>query len=354
MSSPELADRPRKEPRSSASNGSPPSSEKGSGEFLNPGARAAFEEAVLNGLLSSPKTLPCKYFYDARGSRLFEKICETPEYYVTRTELSLLRAASPKVAEFVGPHVDVLEPGSGAGEKIRILLNALDRPRSFIPIDISKSAVEASARALAKDYPKVAIHPLVADFTSQLAFPSQFVGEDPEKDAPPGRRLIFFPGSTISNFTPQEALPFLQRLRLVLRPGDYLFIGVDRIKDRGILERAYNDAQGVTAAFNLNLLHRIARELGVELDPTTFEHRAFYNERECRIEMHLESRCDQTVWIGGRPVSFRQGESIHTENSYKYSPDGFRTLATSAGYQVRETFSDPQELFGLYLCQVFG
>jgi dimethylhistidine N-methyltransferase len=334
---------------------SPPSSELESGEFLTQGARAAFEDAVLSGLLASPKTLPCKYFYDARGSRLFEQICETPEYYVTRTELALLKAVCSKVAKLVGPHVDVLEPGCGAGEKIRILLDALKQPRSFTPIDISRSSVEASARTLTRDYPNVAIHPLVADFTASFEAPSHFFAPQRSPyDAPSGRRLIFFPGSTISNFTPQDALPFLQRLRQVLRPGDFLFIGVDRIKDKEILERAYNDAQGVTAAFNLNLLRRIARELGVDLDPNTFSHRAFYDARACRIEMHLDSKCDQTIWVCGRPVSFRKGESIHTENSYKYSPEGFRSLATQAGYQVRETYSDQQELFSLYLCQVFG
>lgn len=340
---------------SGARDSSPPSGELESGEFLTAGARAAFEEAVLDGLLASPKTLPCKYFYDARGSRLFEQICQTPEYYVTRTELALLRSVCTQVAKLVGPAVDVLEPGCGAGEKIRILLDALERPRSFTPIDISRSSVEASARALSRDYPNVAIHPVVADFTGNLSAVSRSFAEPSEgHELPAGRRLIFFPGSTISNFTPQEAVPFLERLRQVLRQGDFLFIGVDRIKDKKILERAYNDAQGVTAAFNLNLLRRIARELGVDLDPKTFSHRAFYDTHKCRIEMHLDSKCDQTIWVCGRPVSFRKGESIHTENSYKYSPEGFRTLATRAGYRVRETYSDPQELFSLYLCQVIG
>lgn len=326
---------------------------KGSGAKLSETARGEFERDVLSGLGAQRKTLPCKYFYDARGSRLFEEICQTPEYYVTRTEVALLKRACPQVARRVGPGVDVLEPGSGAGVKIRILLDALDRPRSFIPIDISESAVKASATALDADYPDVTVHPLVADFTRSFEIPAHFF-ERHGRGETQHRKLIFFPGSTISNFTPNEAVPFLESLRGVLNPDDYLFIGVDRIKDPTVLERAYDDPAGVTAEFNKNLLHRIKNELDTDLDPRNFTHRALYNDECCRVEMHLVSTKKQTVHICDRPVTFEEGETIHTENSYKYSISGFSALARRAGFEVTETYSDPEGLFSLYLCRVPG
>lgn len=324
------------------------------GEHMTPTTRIRFEKDVVSGLTQEKKTLPCKYFYDARGSRLFEEICKTPEYYVTRTETTLLRRACPEVAKVIGPGVDVLEPGAGAGEKIRILLDALDSPRSFIPVDISQTALEAAAESLRADYPGVDIHPLVADFTRPFDLPRHFFERQGEAPGVHHRKMIFFPGSTISNFTPNDARPFLAGLRRVLAPGDFLFIGVDRIKDRTILERAYDDAQGVTARFNLNLLERVRRELDTDLDPNDFSHRAIYNSELSRIEMHLDSRRDQTISVCGRRISFRKGESIHTENSYKYSPEGFRELARDAGYEVKVIYSDDAGLFSLYLCAVFG
>lgn len=324
-----------------------------SGEHLSNAARVSFEQDVLLGLSSIPKALPCKYFYDTRGSRLFEAICETPEYYITRTEIALLRQVCPKIAPLVGPRADVLEPGSGAGVKIRTLLDSLDSPRSFIPIDISKSAVAASAAALQKAYPSVEVHPLVADFTRPFRIPERFF-ERAEDDARKHSKLIFFPGSTISNFTPEDARPFLSGLRSVLAPSDFLFIGVDRIKDRGRLERAYDDAAGVTADFNRNLLFRIQKELDTDIDPSTFVHRAIYNEEFSRIEMHLVSTRKQIVHVCDRPIHFEKGESIHTENSYKYSNEGFSALALSAGFELVRTFSDPENLFSLYLCRVPG
>lgn len=335
-----------------------------SSEHASSQAREEFRKDVLEGLGNSPKHLPCKYFYDTRGSRLFEKLCQTPEYYLTRTELSLLREACPEVARQVGSRARVIEPGSGAGEKIRILLDALDSPRSFVPVDISKSALFASAHRLQKRYPQVEIFPVVADFTKTFTIPEMSQNSDevskmtePSEGASSeseGRRLLFFPGSTISNFSREGAQDFLAELRRHLRPGDFLFIGVDRIKDRQTLESAYDDAQGVTAAFNLNLLERIARELDATVDPKNFRHRAFYNEDEGRIEMHLDSVAPQTVRICGQEIAFREGESIHTENSYKYSPEGFRKLAQRAGYELLQTFSDPAKLFSLYLCTVPG
>jgi dimethylhistidine N-methyltransferase len=277
---------------------------------------------------------------------LFEQICETPEYYVTRTELALLRQVCPEVARWVGPSADVLEPGSGAGEKIRTLLDALEEPRSFIPIDISESAVYASARALARDYPDLELIPLVADFTKPFSLPETFRRRSEHA------KMVFFPGSTISNFAPEDARTFLTTLKRVLSAGDFLFIGVDRIKDRKVLERAYDDEAGITAAFNLNLLDRIVRELDSDLDPTRFAHRAIYNEQKSRIEMHLESLASHDAHISGRKISFSKGETIHTENSYKYSIAGFRALAGRAGFSVLKDFSDERGFFSLYLCQV--
>ncbi len=319
-------------------------------------AAEQFKRDIIAGLSAQPKTLPCKYFYDARGSELFEEICRTPEYYVTRTETSLLKRCCATVASRIGPGAHVLEPGSGAGEKIRLLLDALDTPRSMTLIDISESAIEASARELEQAYPQLRIHPLVADFTEEIELPTHFFEEPPSSSTEPptqtAPKLVFFPGSTISNFTPSEAVPFLRRLGNWLAEGDFLFIGVDREKNSDILERAYDDAAGVTAEFNLNLLSRIKNELETDLDPTKFEHRAVYNRTCSRIEMHLDSREDQVVHIEGQRIEFRRGESIHTENSYKYSPKRFRDLAEKAGYLVTEQFSDDDELFALYLCQV--
>lgn len=309
-------------------------------------ARSEFEQDVVDGLTARPKTLPCKYFYDTKGSALFEKICETPEYYVTRTEVALLREACPEVAALVGPSVDILEPGSGAGEKVRILLDSLSEPRSFILIDISKSAVDISATALRKSYPSLDVVPLVADFTQSFELPGAFLEKTPHC------KLIFFPGSTISNFSPPEAKAFLEGLKRVLSPGDFLFIGVDRVKSRQLLEEAYDDAEGVTAAFNLNLLERITRELPTDLDASKFRHRAVYNSYESRIEMHLVSDETHRVRLSGEEILFEAGESIHTENSYKYTPQGFEQLAISAGFTLERSFSDAEELFSLYLCRV--
>lgn len=321
------------------------------GERMSARAAQEFERDVLWGLSQTPKTIPCKYFYDARGSRLFEEICETPEYYLTRTELLLLKRIGPEVAAQVGPHLNVLEPGSGAGEKIRILLDALESPRSFIPVDISQAALAASSAALARDYPDVEIHPVVADFARPVELGRHFSAACGENE-PERRRLIFFPGSTISNFSPEEAVEFLAGLCQLVRPGGFLLIGVDRIKDKRILEQAYDDAQGVTGAFNLNLLERMGRELDTDLDPRTFRHRAVYNASLSRIEMHLDSRLDQDISISGQRISFREGESIHTENSYKYSVEGFQSLACQAGFRVLSTYSDDRQLFSVYLCTV--
>ncbi len=302
--------------------------------------RSDFEEAVLSGLGQSLKVLPCKFFYDAEGSVLFDRICELPEYYPTRTETALLRAHAPEFAELIGPDAEVIEFGAGSLQKIGYLLGALKSPRAYIPIDISGDYLRAMAEKLTRAHPGLTVSPLVADFTQHLRLPTTG-----------GRRIGFFPGSTIGNFDAADALAFMQRAARMLRGGG-LLIGVDRIKDPAILHAAYNDSEGVTALFNKNILARANRELGANFDLDAFAHYAPYNPGAKRIEMHLLSRVDQNVTIVGQTVPFLQGETIHTENSYKYTPDGFRTLAMAAGFVPRAMWSDPDKLFSLYWLEV--
>lgn len=306
---------------------------------LHPPA-ADFRSDVLTGLRARPRTIPPKYFYDADGSALFDAITATPEYYVTRTELSILERIAPEIAQRAGPGAVVIEPGSGSSVKITTLLKALDRPRAYIGLDISKDHLIAACRDLSEAHPDLLVGAVCADFTAPLDL-SQL-------DIPDGRRLVFFPGSTIGNFEPGQAVLVLKNIRSWLRPGDALLLGADRIKDPAILKAAYDDAEGVTAAFNLNLLKRIARELGSDVDPAGFRHRALWNEDLARIEMHLEAKRDVTFNVAGEPFSMRQGETIHTENSHKFSVESVSQLAGKAGLQVRDTWSDPAEHFTLY------
>ena len=302
--------------------------------------RSDFENAVLSGLAKVPKELPCKFFYDAEGSALFDRICELPEYYPTRTETALLKARAPEFAELIGPDAAVIEFGAGSLQKIGYLLSALKKPRAYIPIDISGDYLRAMAEKLSRAHPGLTVNPVAADFTQPLRLPST-----------EGRRIGFFPGSTIGNFDAPEALAFLQRAARMLRGGG-LLIGVDRIKDPAILHAAYNDSEGVTALFNKNILARANRELGANFDLDAFAHYAPYNPGAKRIEMHLLSRADQSVSIAGRTVSFLQGETIHTENSYKYTPDGFRALAMAAGFVPRAMWCDPDKLFSVHWLEV--
>ena len=296
---------------------------------------------VLNGLAQPRKTLPCKYFYDERGSQLFESICETPEYYITRTELGILTENMQHIADLVGPGSDILEFGSGAGIKIRLLLEGLHNPRSYIPIDISREILESSARTLLEQFPQVQVIPIVGDYHKDIELPAAFKAQSAH------RKLVFFPGSTISNFTPQEADAFLGRIRSLLSEGDGLLIGVDCIKPTAILNAAYNDVAGYTAAFNLNLLQRIEDTFDTNLKTRHFFHHAYFNESESRIEMHLVSKLDQLIEIEGQRFSFRKGETIHTENSYKYSLQGFGDLAQRAGFEITTVWQDPDKLFSL-------
>ncbi|RLU00781.1 L-histidine N(alpha)-methyltransferase [Ketobacter sp.] len=301
-----------------------------------------FLQDVLHGLSQPRKSLPCKYFYDEQGSQLFEAICDTPEYYITRTELGILTTNMQSIAAQVGAGCDILEFGSGAGIKIRLLLAGLQQPRSYIPIDISMEILAQSARQLSAEFPQVHVHPIVGDYHKDIELPAAF--RQPGQQ----RKLVFFPGSTISNFTPQEAGAFLQRIRALLAPGDGLLIGVDCVKPTPILNAAYNDAAGYTAAFNLNLLQRIQDTFATNLRPQHFFHHAFFNAEESRIEMHLVSKRDQLIDIEGRCFRFRKGETIHTENSYKYSVPGFVAMARQAGFHPTDLWQDPQQHFSLH------
>lgn len=302
-----------------------------------------FLEEVLAGLRQPVKRLPSKYFYDERGSQLFDDICELPEYYPTRTEMALLRDISADVAALVGEGATVIEFGSGSSTKIRILLDALDSPLAYVPVDISREHLLMSAKGLAGNYPDLRVVPVCADYTQPFEVP-QIDGEKV--------RAGFFPGSTIGNFTRSEAISFLQAAATDLGHNNGLLIGVDLRKDVETLHAAYNDSAGVTAAFNLNLLHRINREIGGDFDIDSFAHDARWVPKFGRIEMHLVSVCAQTVSIGGESFEFKSGESIHTEDSRKYDVEGFKNLAREAGWNSIDCWTDPDDLFSIHLLRV--
>ncbi len=301
-----------------------------------------FLEDVVAGLALPRKALPPKYFYDARGSRLFEAICALPEYYPTRAELALTEAHAGDIARFAGEGgktgVELIEYGSGASTKTRLLIARL-RPAAYVPVDISESALRLAAAHLAAEFPWLDIRAVTGDFGRPLAIPA-FGGA--------GRKVVYFPGSTIGNLTRDEAMAFLHMTRGQVGPGGAMLVGVDLKKDPNVLHAAYNDAQGVTAQFNLNLLARINAELGGDFAPGTFAHYAFYNASEGRIEMHLSSLERQEVNIGSHRFQFAAGESIHTENSYKYSVEEFQALAAQAGFRGEKVWLDPQGLFSLH------
>jgi dimethylhistidine N-methyltransferase len=300
----------------------------------------AFLADVLAGLARPRKRLPSKYFYDAAGSRLFDRITELDEYYPTRTELAIMRAHAGAMAARCGPRCLLVELGAGSLVKVRLLLDRLDRPAGYVPVDVSGDHLRAAAGALAADYPGLAVRPVVADFTRPFELPP----------AAAARRVVYFPGSTIGNFDPADADALLARVARLVGPGGGLLLGVDLRKTPAVLEPAYNDARGVTAAFNRNLLVRINRELGADFDPAAFRHRAVYNGERSRIEMHLVSAADQRVRVGGRTFAFRAGESIHTENSYKYDLADLARRAAGCGLGVDETWTDERRYFAvLYL-----
>lgn len=300
---------------------------------------------VIHGLSQSQKQLPCKYFYDERGSQLFERICETPEYYVTRIECDIYQAYRQEMSALIGERALILEPGAGSVKKIGLLLERLDHPAGFIPMDISKEILEQSSDALAQQFPDLDVTPIVTDFLNADELKRVFSQLPSQPLA--NKRVVFFPGSTIGNFHPIEATQFLKQFADNLQPGDGLLIGVDLLKHIDILEDAYNDAEGVTADFNLNLLHRIKHELNGEFLMEGFTHKALFNDKQNRIEMHLVSEKEQYMQISSKRFHFDKGETIHTENSYKYSAEMFTDLARQAGFCLEKTWSDPQNLFSV-------
>lgn len=301
---------------------------------LKPG-RDRFLIDVLAGLRKRQKELPCKYLYDSQGSRLYEHICQLEEYYLPAVEASIMSAHIGEMARLIGQQVRLIEYGCGNCEKVRFLLDHLDDPVAYIPIDISREQLRRVARELSDSYPELEILPVCADYVSGFALPVA---------KRQGRRaVIYFPGSTIGNFAPAAARRFLESLAKVCGPGGGLLVGVDLEKDPAVLHRAYNDSQGVTAAFNLNLLERINRELGADFQSEQFEHYAFYNRPAGRVEMHLISRRDQTVRLDKATITFAKGETIWTESSYKYSLEGFQDMAAAAGWRVARVWTDDKQ-----------
>ena len=298
----------------------------------------AFRADVLAGLAAPIPAVPARWLYDRRGSELFEEITRLPEYYPTRTEKALLERYSGEIAALLGKGEAVVEFGSGSSAKTPILLRAV-HPAAYVPIDISGDFLRDSAEALQAEFPSLPIHPVEADFMRRLDLPAEIAA------AP---KLGFFPGSTIGNFVPRTAVDLLRAMKETLGEGARLVIGMDRTKNVDVLRAAYDDAAGVTAKFNLNILRRMNRELGGNFDLASFRHRAFYNAPEHRIEMHLVSLKAQAVTVAGRSFTFAEGETIHTENSYKYTVESFRTLARNAGWRPVETWTDENDHFAVH------
>jgi len=298
---------------------------------------------VLVGLAATPKRLPSKYFYDARGSQLFEDITRQPEYYLTRVEIALLEARMAEVAYAIGPQAHVVEYGSGSGRKTEQLLEGLHDPVAYTPIEISPSTVLASTQRLAQAFPGIEMLPVCADFTQPVQLPH------PTRE--PRHTLVFFPGSTLGNFAHDEALALLRSMRATMGPRGEALIGIDLVKDPAVLEAAYNDAAGITAAFTLNLLARLNRDIGSDFDLDGFAHRAVYSPERTRIETFLVSQCAQRVQVRGEVFAFAEGEAMQVEYSHKYTDEGFAALAASAGLKVVERWNDPDDWFGLRLLE---
>jgi dimethylhistidine N-methyltransferase len=306
------------------------------------GSLNEFRRDVAVGLASHPKRLSSKYFYDERGSLLFEAICELEEYYPTRQETALLLDAAPEIAKFISPRAALIEFGSGASTKTRLILDAAPQIGAYIPMDISDDALEPAAASIRWAYPELTVAPLVGDFTQPIHLPHAADGRP---------RTGFFPGSTIGNFTPTDAVTFLKAARRLLGEGAQFIVGADLVKDERVLVAAYDDARGVTADFNMNVLARINRELDGDIDLSNFVHRAVWNARESRMEMHLVSKIAQTFHVSGRAVDMAAGETIHTENSYKYTLEGFAELADQAGWRVGARWVSPDPAFAVFLLQ---
>jgi dimethylhistidine N-methyltransferase len=299
-------------------------------------------DAVVEGLSQPCKVIPPKFFYDEKGSQLFDAICDQPEYYLPDAERRLLQESAAEIARHTGKERVVIEPGAGSLTKVRLLLDEL-RPSAYVPMDISCEYLQWMSAELADDYPWLAIYAACVDFSHSLPIPAP---------VPAGKRLAFFPGSSLGNFHPPEAAEFLAMVRNTVAAGGMLLIGVDTKKSVSILDAAYNDAAGVTAEFNLNLLRRMRRELAADVDPDGFNHRAFYNADKGRVEMHLVSQREQEVRLNGHRFHFNRGESVHTECSYKYTPDEFHALARQAGFTPVRHWLAEGGLFAIYLLKV--
>ena len=309
---------------------------------IQPKTQIGFYEAVLEGLSLSQKTISPKFFYDERGSKIFDKICNTPEYYVTRTEIALLNNIQEELYTLVEPESAVVEYGCGSSIKIKALLSALPQPSHYIAIDISKTHLISTAKEIASNYNNISVAAICADFMEPINWPERASFESL-------KRLAFFPGSTIGNLNPSEACQFLKHVRHLVGDEGAFLIGVDTKKDAEIFNRAYNDKVGHTADFNLNLLHRMKKELDADINISEFSHKAFYNEKLGRVEMHLISDTKQGIKINNLEFSFEKGESIHTECSYKYSVMEFSELAKKSGFSVLKNWSDKRNYFGIYL-----
>ncbi|PYL14285.1 MAG: L-histidine N(alpha)-methyltransferase [Verrucomicrobia bacterium] len=303
-------------------------------------ATSEFFSDVVAGLSSEPRTLPCKYFYDARGAALFQKICELPEYYITRTEIDILDRHRAEIAAHLGANIELIGLGTGAGTKTRILIEALEKPAVYIPVDISEKQLRQSTGLFRQIFPTLEILPVCADYLQPFDLPS------PRHKA--ARNIVYFPGSTIGNFDPIGATEFLQRVVDFCGRDGGLLIGVDLQKDRHVIEAAYNDKAGVTAQFNLNLLVRANRELGADFDLRRWRHCANYNSINSRIEMYLISEADQKVRIEDRQFDFRDGERILTEYSYKHTRESFAALAGKAGFDFQKMWTDRAALVGVF------
>jgi len=304
-------------------------------------AALSLYDAVIDGFSQEEKSIPPKFFYDERGSELFDRICEQPEYYLPTVERRMLSRLADEIASLTGTGRILIEPGAGNAAKVRLILDAL-RPAAFVPMDISFDYLKTAAMDLAREYPWLRVHAACVDFTHSLPIPEQ---------TPEGPRLLFFPGSSLGNFHRSEAGEFLDLVHDTVGEGGMLLIGVDTKKSESLLNAAYNDTAGVTAEFNLNLLHRIHRELNAELDPEAYKHRAFYNTKAGRIEMHLVSRMNQKLRINGYYFDIEKGESLHTENSYKYTPEEFLLLASESRFKSVRHWVDNDGLFAIYLLE---
>ena len=309
---------------------------------IQPKKKIEFYEAALEGLSLPQKTISPKFFYDERGSKIFDKICDTTEYYVTRTEIGLLNDIKEELYSLVEPGSVVVEYGCGSSIKIKALLSALPEPSHYIAIDISKSHLIATAKEIALDYSNISVGAICADFMEPIDWPESAYFDSI-------KRFAFFPGSTIGNLQPSEAIQFLKYVRHLVGDEGTFLIGVDMKKDAEVFNQAYNDAEGHTADFNLNLLHRMKNELGADIDISEFSHKAFYNEKLGRVEMHLISDTEQAIKIDSLEFSFEKGESIHTECSYKYSISEFSELAKKSGFSLLKNWSDKRDFFSIYL-----